>query len=62
MTLSIKRNYEGSYTIKGHNRDYEITIERSCDDPKVWRCEDLYFSRLSEAKEYMFQELSQEAV
>jgi hypothetical protein len=57
--LKLKRQYEGCYRIEGHNRDYQIEIYRSSDDPKMWRCEDQYFSRLSDAKEIMFEILSQ---
>jgi hypothetical protein len=59
--LKLKRLYEGCYKIEGHSRDYEIEIYRSCDDPKMWRCDGQYFSRLSDAKAMMFEILSEEA-
>jgi len=58
--LKLKRQYIGCYRIEGHNRDYHIEISRSCDDPKLWRCGDQYFSSLSDAKEILFEELREE--
>jgi hypothetical protein len=58
--LKLKRLYEGCYKIEGHSRDYQIEIYRSCDDPKTWRCDGHSFSRLSDAKEFMFTELLEE--
>ena len=56
--LKLKRLYAGCYKIEGHSRDYQIEIYRSCDDPKTWRCEDRLFGSLSNAKAFMFEELS----
>jgi len=56
--LTLKRNFAGSYKIEGHNRGHVISIDRSCDEPKMWRCEGRYFSSLSNAKAFMFTELS----
>ena len=28
--LKLKREFAGFYIIKGHSRDYEITISKSC--------------------------------
>jgi hypothetical protein len=58
--LKLKREFAGFYIIKGHSRDYEITISKSCDDPKYWRCDGHYFSSLADAKAFMFVELSEE--
>tara|TARA_R100001369_G_scaffold25277_1_gene46157 strand:- start:72 stop:254 length:183 start_codon:yes stop_codon:yes gene_type:complete len=55
--LKLKKQYAGCYKVEGHDRDYEIFIERSCDDPKYWRCDGHYFSILAEAKAFMFTEL-----
>lgn len=58
--LKLKRELAGFYIIKGHNRGYEITITKSCDDPKYWVCDGHYFSSLADAKAFMFVELSAE--
>ena len=55
--LKLKREFAGFYIIKGHRRDYEITISKSSDDPKSWRCDGHYFSSLADAKAFMFTEL-----
>ena len=57
--LKLKREFAGFYIIKGHSRDYEITISKSCDDPKCWTCDGHYFSSLADAKAFMFVELSE---
>jgi hypothetical protein len=56
--LKVSKMYAGCYRISGHYRDYPIYIERSCVDPKTWRCEDRLFGSLSNAKAFMFEELS----
>jgi hypothetical protein len=58
--LKLKREYAGCYSVEGHNRDYFIFIERSCDVPDMWRCEGQYFCSLSEAKASIFSELLEE--
>ena len=59
--LKLKKEYAGCYTVEGHNRDYLIFIERSCDVPNMWRCEGQYFGSLSEAKASIFSELLEAA-
>jgi len=58
--LKLKRSYKGCYKVEGHSRDYPIYIERSCEDLKLWSCDGHSFSRLSEAKAFIFSELSEE--
>tara|TARA_R110000824_G_scaffold7516_3_gene34067 strand:- start:560 stop:748 length:189 start_codon:yes stop_codon:yes gene_type:complete len=61
--LKLKREFSGFYIIKGHSRDYEITIYRSNEDQKqYWHSDGRYFSSLADAKAFMFVELSEEAV
>jgi|TARA_E500000178_G_scaffold338469_1_gene378844 hypothetical protein len=57
--LKLKREFAGFYIIKGHSRDYEITISKDVN-PKYWRCDGHYFSSLADAKAFMFVELSEE--
>lgn len=59
--LKVSKMYAGCYRIsQGQlgDRDYPIYIERSCVDPKTWRCQDRLFGSLSHAKAFMFEELS----
>jgi len=56
--LKIKKQYAGCYKVEGHSRDYPIYIERSSDDPKLWRCDGHWFGSLANAKACMFEELA----
>ena len=58
--LKLKKQYAGCYKVEGHDRDYSIFIERSCDG-EGWTCDGLHYGRLSEAKASIFSELLEAA-
>jgi hypothetical protein len=58
--LRIKKIVSGYYEVVGHHCDYQVTIERSYENPSEWTSLGLYFSTLKDAKAHIYQELATE--